>query len=190
MIFKKEYIMPPKTRITKEVILTKSFEIAQEEGVESLNVRYLAKKIECSTMPIFKVFSNVNELKVELKKAIEEYYDGFILNYIDKTDYLFTISFAYINFALKERKLFGALFVNEFIETRSMNEVICSSWNRETIECTANQYQISMEASEALYRDIRFYTHGIATQLYGGNIALSEDEIQALLRNAIEKFLR
>ena len=130
MIFKKEYIMPPKTRITKEVILTKSFEIAQEEGVESLNVRYLAKKIECSTMPIFKVFSNVNELKVELKKAIEEYYDGFILNYIDKTDYLFTISFAYINFALKERKLFGALFVNEFIETRSMNEVICSSWNR------------------------------------------------------------
>lgn len=29
MIFKKEYIMPPKTRITKEVILTKSFEIAQ-----------------------------------------------------------------------------------------------------------------------------------------------------------------
>ena len=98
--------MPPKTRITKEVILNKSFEIAQEEGVESLNVRYLAKKIECSTMPIFKVFSNVNELKVELKKAIEEYYDGFILNYIDKTDYLFTISFAYINFALKERKLF------------------------------------------------------------------------------------
>ena len=38
--------MPPKTRITKEVILNKSFEIAQEEGVESLNVRYLAKKIE------------------------------------------------------------------------------------------------------------------------------------------------
>ena len=75
--------MPPKTRITKEVILNKSFEIAQEEGVESLNVRYLAKKIECSTMPIFKVFSNVNELKVELKKAIEEYYDGFILNYIE-----------------------------------------------------------------------------------------------------------
>lgn len=182
--------MPPKTRITKEVILNKSFEIAREEGVESLNVRYLAKKIECSTMPIFKVFRNVNELKVELKKAIEEYYDDFILNYIDKADYLFTISFAYINFARKERELFGALFVNEFIETRSMNEVICSAWNRETIECTAKQYQISMEESEALYRDIRFYTHGIATQLYGGNIALAEDEIQALLRNAIEKFLR
>lgn len=180
--------MPPKTRITKELILQKSFEIAKNEGVEYLNVRYLAKKMECSTMPIFKVFSNVAELKAELQNAIENYYDDFISAYIDKNDYLFTISFAYINFALKERNLFGALFVNEFIETRSVSEVIHSPWNRETIECTTKKYHISVEESEVLYRDIRFYTHGIAAQIYGGNIVLSEDEIQELLKNAIEKF--
>lgn len=63
-------------------------------------------------------------------------------------------------------------------------------WNRETIECTAEQFGLSMQGSEALYRDVRFYAHGIATQLYGGNMTLSEEEIQTLLRNVMEKFLK
>lgn len=182
--------MPPKTRITKELILQKSFEITKNEGIEYLNARYLAKKLSCSTMPIFKAFVDMKELKTELKTMIDQYYDDFIHQYIDKTNYLFTMSFAYVCFALKERNLFGALFVNEFIQIRSVEEVIHSPWNRETIEYTAKQYQISIQESENLYRDIRFYAHGIATQIYGGNIALSEEDIQLFLHHAIEKFLK
>ena len=48
----------------------------------------------------------------------------------------------------------------------------------------------STKESEILYRDIRFYTNGIATQIYGGNMALKEEEIQTLLKNAINKFLK
>lgn len=182
--------MPPKTRITKELILQKSFEITKNEGIEYLNARYLAKKLNCSTMPIFKSFNDMNDLKKELKKIIDDYYEAFIAKHLDKNNYLYTMSLAYIYFALEEKQLFGSLFVNEFIETRSMAEVINSSWNRETIEHTAKQYHLTLEASETLYRDIRFYAHGIATQIYGGNIALSQEEIKSLLKNAIEKFLK
>ena len=52
------------------------------------------------------------------------------------------------------------------------------------------QFGITIKESEILYRDIRFYTHGIATQIYGGNMALKEEEIQTLLKNAINKFLK
>ena len=182
--------MPPKKRITKELILQKAFEIIHEEGIESLNARYLAKQLNCSTMPIFQSFQDMNELKAEVKLRIDEYYTEFINQYIDKADYLFTISFAYINFARKERNFFGALFVNPLLGSRTVQEVIDSPWNRETIECTAEQFGLSMQGSEALYRDVRFYAHGIATQLYGGNVRLSEEEIQTLLRNVMEKFLK
>jgi len=182
--------MPPRARITKELILQKSFEITRNEGIAYLNARYLAKNLSCSTMPIFKSFSDMDELKRELKKMIDEYYDHFINQIVDKNDYLLTMSFAYIQFALKEKHLFEALFVNEFVKKRSVNEVIHSPWNRETIEYTAKQYHITIQESENLYRDIRFYTHGIATQIYGGTIALSQEEIQWLLKNAIEKFLK
>lgn len=182
--------MPPKARITKELILQKSFEIVRNEGIEFLNARYLAKNLGCSTMPLFKVFKDMGELKSELKIVIDNYYADFISHYLDKNDYLLTMSFAYINFALKERTLFGALFVNEFITQRTIQEVIQSSWNRETIEYSSKKYEISIPQSEALYRDIRFYAHGIATQIYGGNIVLTEQEILNLLENAIEKFLK
>ena len=116
--------MPPKTRITKELIIEKSFEITKSEGIENLNARYLAKQLNCSTMPIFKVFNDMNELKFELKKKIDAYYNDFILAHLDKNNYLYTMSFAYIDFAIKEKNLFGALFVNEFIKTRSIEEVV------------------------------------------------------------------
>ena len=80
--------MPPKTRITKELIIEKSFEITKCEGIENLNARYLAKQLNCSTMPICKVFNDMNELKFELKKKIDAYYNDFILAHLDKNNCL------------------------------------------------------------------------------------------------------
>ena len=62
--------MPPKKRITKELILQKAFEIIHEEGIESLNARYLAKQLNCSTMPIFQSFQDMRDLKMELSAGL------------------------------------------------------------------------------------------------------------------------
>lgn len=181
--------MPPKKRITRELILKKAFDMVHEEGIDSLNARALAKKLNCSTMPIFQSFQDMRDLKMEVKRWIDEYYSAFLNRYVQKEDYLFTISFAYINFARMEHHFFGALFVNPLLDSRTVREVIDSPWNRETIKCTAEQFGISIRESEELYRDIRFYAHGIATQLYGGNMTLGEEEIQGLLHHALERFL-
>lgn len=181
--------MPPKKRITRDVILERAFEIVHQEGMESLNARYLAKSLGCSTMPIFQAFEDMEQLKMAVKKKIDIYYTTYIERYVDKTDYLFTMSFAYINFAREERNFFGAIFVNPFLPSRTVEGVVKSSWNRETIQYTAEQFQISIQESEALYRDVRFYAHGIATQLYGENMELSKEEIRGLLMHAIERFL-
>lgn len=141
-------------------------------------------------MPIFQSFQDMRDLKMEVKRWIDEYYSAFLNRYVQKEDYLFTISFAYINFARMEHHFFGALFVNPLLDSRTVREVIDSPWNRETIKCTAEQFGISIRESEELYRDIRFYAHGIATQLYGGNMTLGEEEIQGLLHHALERFLQ
>lgn len=179
--------MPPKAKVTREDILQKSFDIVQSQGIGSLNARRIAQELSCSTMPIFNAFRDMNELKEELKKRIDDRYTAFTQEYIDKEDYLFTINFAYIQFAREERNLFGALFVEGFVRPRTIEGVIQSSWNRETIECTARQFDISLKKSEELYRDVRFYAHGIATQIYGGNMCMDETEVKELLKNMIGK---
>ena len=166
--------MPPRPKVSKEEIIDQAYMMIKTEGIEQLNARSLANRLGCSTQPIFKNFKNMEELKQYTKVKIDEQYDAFIKKYHDTNDELFSIASAYIHFASEERHLFGALFVHPLIESRNMSEVLTSSWNLETI---AN-----------LYRDVRFYSHGIATQIYAGTIILSKGEIEELVRNAIDRF--
>ena len=50
------------------------------------------------------------------------------------------------------------------------------------------QYNITQSKAEQVFRDVRFYTHGIATQVLVDSILLSEKEVMELLKIAIDKF--
>ena len=55
--------MPPKSKINKQDILTSSLEIIRKSGFEEVNARSIAKEMNCSTNPIFRVYKNMNLLK-------------------------------------------------------------------------------------------------------------------------------
>lgn len=181
--------MSRKERFLKEDLLNGGVEFIRTYGIEKLNVRDLAKFIGCSTQPIFRNYSNIEEYKRDLKEALHKDYEKYISNYIDKDKYLLTISYAYALYAKNESNIFRALFITSLAGSRTIEEVINSSWNRETIEYTVKTFNISMKDAEKLYRDVRFYTHGIATQLSCNSIKLNDDELYNLINNMIKKLL-
>ena len=178
------------TRITKDMLITAGAEIVLEKGIAALNIRSVAAKLDCSIQPIFRNFGSMDTLRGEIQNVINDRYWEFIEPYIDKADYLFTISLAHIRLAEKQRNLFEAMFLTDVNGTRTVGEILSAGWNRETIECTAEQFGISVEAAEAVYRDVRFYTFGIAREVYAGAVILQPGETEQLLRGAIESFCR
>ena len=64
--------MPPKSKINKQDILTSSLEIIRKSGFEEVNARSIAKEMNCSTNPIFRVYKNMDELKEELIEEVEQ----------------------------------------------------------------------------------------------------------------------
>jgi hypothetical protein len=46
---------------------------------------------------------------------------------------------------------------------------------------------MSLSQAEELYRDVRFYTHGLACQIAANTINVNEEEISKLIYNVIEK---
>ena len=74
--------------------------------------------------------------------------------------------------------------------SRTVNEVLNTDRNFETIEAMVKQYNITLEEAKRVYREVRFYTHGIATQLCVNSIKLTDREIKDLIRNNIEINLR
>ena len=55
--------MPPKPKITKNMILETVLKITQKTGFETVNARSIAHQLQCSTRPIFTCYENMDELK-------------------------------------------------------------------------------------------------------------------------------
>ena len=179
--------MARKEQFTKEYIINGGVEFVRQNGIEQLNVRNLAQFMKCSTQPIFRNYTNIEEYKLDLKKALHNRYKNYIYENTDKKNYLFTTCYSYALFANVEPNIFRALFITSLAGSRTVDEVIISSRNQETINYAVNEYNIPKESAERLYRDIRFYTHGIATQLSCGSIILTEEELHNLIEETIEK---
>ena len=166
-------------RITAEMLLEAGAAITLEKGADALNVRSVAAKLNCSVQPVFRNF---------VIEYLDGTYQSFVAQYLDKSDYLFTISLAHILLARDRRNLFGVLFLSNEYGSRTVSQIISSPWNREAIDCTAVQYGLTVKEAEAVYRDVRFYTFGIAEALYAGSLIAEENELRQLLRGAIRKF--
>ena len=175
---------------SKEDILEKSVNFIKEYGYSKLTVRELAKYIGCSTQPLFRNFENFDVYKKELKGYLRKDYESFIAKYVDKDDYLYTISYAYALYAKEEPNVFFSMFMADLAGSRTVKEVLDTDRNKDTIIAMTKKYNISLEEANKIYRDVRFYTHGIATQICVNSIKLTKEEIKELIKNNIEINLR
>lgn len=188
IFYPSEVTMARTITITGEMLIEAGTQIVLESGISALNIRSVAAKLNCSIQPIFRRFGNMDNLRAEILRSLDGVYGSFIAQFVDKENYLFTVSLAHIRLAEQQRNLFEAMFLTAEYGTRTVEQILSSSWNRETIECTAKQYGLSTEAAEDVYRDVRFYTFGIAREIYAGSIILHPGEAEKLLNGAVSAF--
>lgn len=181
--------MARKERYSKEDLINGGIKFVRKNGVEQLNVRSLATFIGCSTQPLFRNYKNIEEYRLDLKNAMHEKYKQFIHDNTDKNNYFTSVCYAYALYAKIEPNIFKALFITSLAGSRTIEEVINSPWNKETIGDAVKRYNISEEKAEKIYRDIRFYTHGIASQLSCESIIIDEKELYSLIEEMINKLL-
>ncbi len=64
--------MPAVRKVSKEQIIDAAVEVLRDDGFPAINARSVAKKLGCSTQPIYFSFKNMDELKAALtQRAIE-----------------------------------------------------------------------------------------------------------------------
>lgn len=132
-------------RITAEMLLEAGAAITLEKGADALNVRSVAAKLNCSVQPVFRNFGSMETFRRAVIEYLDGTYQSFVAQYLDKSDYLFTISLAHILLARDRRNLFGVLFLSNEYGSRTVPQIISSPWNREAIDCTAVQYGLTVK---------------------------------------------
>lgn len=103
--------MPPKTRISSEMIIDGAFRLIREKGYESLNARSLSSFLSCSTQPILYHFSSMDEVRDRAYERADEFHTAYLMTADEEEDNpLLSLGLRYIRFAYRERNLFLFLF--------------------------------------------------------------------------------
>ena len=152
--------MPPKQRITREMILERSFEMFSREGMEVVNARSVAKALNCSTQPIFSYFSGMDDLKTALEQKAKELFETALKVEDLPGDRLINICCAYTRFAAEQPRLFTHLFMlNQddplypFMSEEARQELICLE---------AETSGLPLEAAAKVFVQMTVYCHGLA----------------------------
>ena len=175
--------MARKVTFEKDYIINKSVDFIKENGIDKLSARELTKYIGCSTQPIFRLYSNMDIYKKDLKKELDKEYNEFTEQYIDKENYFLSINYAYAMYAKKENSLFKALFISDLSDKKDKNK-------KELINSLKDEYNISDAKAESVYRDVSIYTKGLATNLCLKNMSISDKDLLFLINNCIKRNIK
>lgn len=91
--------MPPKQRITREMILQSAFTMFVNEGMAVVNARSVAKALGCSTQPIFSYFTGMQDLKDALDEKAQEMYADKVASLAESENWLVDICQEHVRFA-------------------------------------------------------------------------------------------
>ena len=169
--------MASSVSITREDIVNRAKIIVAENGWESLNARGLAKSLNISTKPIYRLFTGMDEVKDLVYQNIYKFYDEFITSRINKDKALITLCVAYIEFAQEHKNLFKTLFLSNNLSWKSIDEVLDEKWNQSAIINLVNKHGFSFEGAKVLFMHIWLYANGLATLLATNDMYLDSNEI-------------
>lgn len=161
--------MPPKTRITKEMIIDTAFDIARKEGANRITARSISEQLDCSTQPILYHFQSVEEIKRHAYQKADAFHTEYIMN-MEKnySNPMLTIGMNYIRFAIEENCLFHFLFQSNVFSEKSILELIYAEEVLPVISMFRQEIGVSLDCAKEIFRTLFIYIHGYAS-LYANN---------------------
>lgn len=177
--------MPPKAKITKEMIIDAAFDIARSEGAENINARAVAKKLKCSTQPIMYCFKTIEEIKKTVYEKTDRFHSEYLMNVdFEKEDIMLGIGLNYIRFAIQEPNLFRFLFQSGYAKENNLLEMINSEELKPVVSVMQNSMQMSMEQTKEAFLIVALFVHGYASIIANNSLEFDEKLVSLHLERA------
>jgi hypothetical protein len=122
--------------------------------------------------------------KKDLKSKLSKEYNDFTKQYENRSNNFLYLNYAYAMYAKKEKSLFEALFISDLSNKKLIGK------NKNIINLIKKEYNLSDSKAESVYRDVKIYTHGLATQLCFNNMSISDKDLLFLINNCIKRNIK
>ncbi len=106
--------MPPTVRFTRDAVLNAACQLMRREGMEALNARAIAKELGGSTQPIFRLFTNMEDLHRELILYVTRQFQAHAEADMAQSDSPYIqLCTTYLLYGRDEPELFKLLFMRD-----------------------------------------------------------------------------
>ena len=169
--------MPAIVELTKERVVKTAVKMVNDNGWDSVNARSLAAALGVSTKPLYRLYKNMDEIKIDMYEEIAKLYDEFLTSRIDSKKALLTLCIAYVEFAKEYKNLFISLFLSNNLKWTSFENVLDEKWNQSTIVNLVNKHGYTFDEAKNLFMNIWLYANGLATLIATNELEIDEKEI-------------
>lgn len=176
--------MPPKAKITKEMVVDAAFEIARKTGAENINARSVSKKLNCSTQPVMYHFETIEDLKRAVYEKSDNYHTEYLMKIKDPREVMSEIGSNYIRFAVEEPHLFRFLFQSDFFSGKTLPEMTDAEELAPVLSAMREAVNVSMEQVKKIFITIFLFVHGYASITANNSLKYDEELIKTHLKQA------
>ena len=171
--------MPPKARISKEMIIEEAFQIARTEGADRITARRISERLNCSTQPVLYYFATVEEIKAAVYQRADDHHTRWLMNMEhDHGNPMLSIGMNYIRFAVEERNLFRFLFQSNEFSGAGLMELVQSEALEPILQVLQQEAGVTKEEAKEIFTTLFVFVHGYAS-LFANNEMLYDEKLLA-----------
>ncbi len=178
--------MPPKAKITRDMLIDTAFEIARSKGGDAISARTVSEKLHCSTQPVMYHFATIEALKKTVHAKADRYHSEYLMDLKHpQKSLMLGIGLNYIRFAMEEPHLFRFLFQSDVFHGSTLPEM--TDARELTPVLSAIQAEMgggSIEQAKEIFLTIFLFAHGYASIIANNSLEYDEELIKAHLERA------
>ncbi|MGG5369436.1 TetR/AcrR family transcriptional regulator [Enterococcus sp. AZ196] len=176
--------------IDKEKIDEVAFEMVRAEGMDVLSARNIAKRLGCSTKPIYRIYKNMDDLKKVVMQSALQYMQHFVYMYKKTNNALLDSGLSYINFAKTEKELFKLISMpkgNGSLDNQNASSVQTDKELHKLVSLELSEKNYSEKRLNQITEHLTIYTYGLAIICFLGIQNFSEDDLAEKLKGFFEE---
>ena len=166
--------MPPKTKVTAEMIVSAAIEVVRQRGFENINARAVSAQLHCSTQPVMYHFSTIDSLKKAAYKRVDRLHTEYMMSIPPGQDPILGIGLNYVRFAVEEPQLFRFLFQSGYAQENSLLEMVDSEELVPVLEAMREGAGLSPRKTRNVFITVALFAHGYASIIANNHLEFDE----------------
>ena len=181
--------VPAARKVSKDEIIDAAVEVLRDDGFSAVNARSVARKLGCSTQPIYFSFQSMDELKAALSERAIRMHTRRVRDSLrahEGNDSRYSsYGMGFVRFAAEEKQLFRWLYLEGHQLGPYQNDVLLP----EIIAVIVEEFGYSEEVARRFHQDMTYFTYGLAILANTDHLRLTEPELREAFRREFRALL-